>query len=687
MLRQLIKTQDTGGDRVQRRRAGLLAALLVVLILISLFSAFTTPLYLEAPLTVFESAYFYISLASTVLLVTAFYLNRRGRYPIAAALAIVVTLAGVFAFSLLTGNPINLSFLYYTITPILLASVLLSVRIAAYLSAISLLALTLLPFLVPQLPFKSVPIEFVGINALIIFVVGRFRNRVELDRQAILINQEHYLRMVMDNSHDIISHVDSRGVIRFVSPAVETVIGYPVAGLINRPLREVWADVHPDDYALALRLTETIMKENVSARIVHRYRHSDGRYLWLEAIGRPTPEADSYGHGVIFITRDITERKQMEEALSRSQTQYRAVMEQASEGILITDMDSNYLMANPSACEMLGYTQGELLTMNVRDVLAPGELERLPLQLGRVLDGAAFTNERLLRRKDGTLFTAEVTVKKLDDNRLMGIMRDVTARRQAEDQRIQLAVESERMSVLKRFVDEAASHELRTPLTIMKTSLYLLGRVSDPEKRERYLQNLETQVQHLEQAFENLLNVSQLYEPKLTLHPRALDLNQSVREVLMKQQMLAEQKQQQLDFHPAEDLPQIIGDDNVLQQAIMHLVKNAINFTPAGGRITVQTAAKGMHVLLRVTDNGIGIDQNDLPFIFEPFYRADKARQMRVGEMGLGLSLVKLIADAHHGQVRAESTPDQGSTFTLLLPIHPHPGSEPTPNGQEAGSY
>jgi PAS domain S-box-containing protein len=250
----------------------------------------------------------------------------------------------------------------------------------------------------------------------------------------------------------------------------------------------------------------------------------------------------------------------------------------------------------------------------------------------------------------------------------MLLVRDITDTKQAESQRVELAVEKERVRVLRQFVDHAASHDLRTPLTIMKTSLYLLNHVAEPDKREKYLQNLNQQVIHLEKITENILAMSQLYRANFVFSSTPLDINQIVREVLMNEQLTPAETSHAIDFVPDLTLPAIRGDANALQQAVYHLLNNALNFTPTDGRITVRTLKREpSSLLVEVEDTGIGIPEEELANIFEPFYRVDKARPLRMGEMGLGLTMVKQIAEAHGGKIEVESVPDKGSIFRLVL--------------------
>jgi two-component system phosphate regulon sensor histidine kinase PhoR len=132
---------------------------------------------------------------------------------------------------------------------------------------------------------------------------------------------------------------------------------------------------------------------------------------------------------------------------------------------------------------------------------------------------------------------------------------------------------------------------------------------------------------------------------------------------------LADGKKQNLQIGPLEGLPALGADAQKIHQVLINLLNNAISYTPEGGSITVEAKPVTAGVEISVTDNGIGIPPEDLPRIFERFYRVDKGRSRELGGTGLGLSIVKHIVEAHGGHVRVESKPGKGSCFTFFLPL------------------
>ncbi|HEY9722381.1 MAG TPA: ATP-binding protein [Oscillatoriaceae cyanobacterium] len=216
------------------------------------------------------------------------------------------------------------------------------------------------------------------------------------------------------------------------------------------------------------------------------------------------------------------------------------------------------------------------------------------------------------------------------------------------------------------------SHEMRTPLTAIRMAAESLhmGAMKDDRMRAKFLNNIQGEADRLTRLVNELLTVANLMG-RPVLHFAKFDF-----------QTLAEQVESTLQHHAnlanvrlvvtcPEDVPSIEADRDRLQQVLINLVDNAIKFTPAGGevRLDVEAAADGKLVRCRVVDSGIGIPPIDLPRIFERFYRVDKARSRVTGGVGLGLSIVKDIIEAHHGKIGVTSEVNKGTTFTIDLPI------------------
>jgi signal transduction histidine kinase len=223
------------------------------------------------------------------------------------------------------------------------------------------------------------------------------------------------------------------------------------------------------------------------------------------------------------------------------------------------------------------------------------------------------------------------------------------------------------------------SHELRTPLTAIRMAAESLqmGAMKDDRMRAKFLNNIQGEADRLSRLFNELLTVDNLMG-RPVLHMSRFELQGLADEVESTLSHHAKLANVNLVIKCPEDLPPVEADRDRLQQVLINLVDNAIKFTPASGAVTLDMSANedGKTVLCKVIDSGIGIPPIDLPRIFERFYRVDKARSRVTGGVGLGLSIVKDIIEAHHGKIVVTSEVNKGTTFNITLPIK-QPQAEP----------
>lgn len=344
-------------------------------------------------------------------------------------------------------------------------------------------------------------------------------------------------------------------------------------------------------------------------------------------------------------------------ALQKETEQSEAILQNISDAIVLTDAHSQVLYVNPAWQHLTGYTQDEALGRTPCAVL--GISREATQELGPTTrQGQTWSRVVSAQREDGTPFDCDLTVAPVLDEadelaQLVGVMRDVTEARQLAAMR-------------ERFIADAA-HDLGNPVATLQMQLSLIK--MDPDRQDEYLGLIEHQVGRLESLVRNLLILSRLDRGKLAPRFGALNLNTVVRRVLAGQRFKALQKQIQLNFEPSE-LPPLEGDAEQLERVVVNLVSNAVHYTPEGGQVHVQTNVEGRWAVLAVRDNGIGIQAEDLPHIFERFYRADDVRATMEGT-GLGLSIVKEIVTLHHGSISVESAAGAGSTFMVRLPFAP----------------
>jgi two-component system phosphate regulon sensor histidine kinase PhoR len=217
------------------------------------------------------------------------------------------------------------------------------------------------------------------------------------------------------------------------------------------------------------------------------------------------------------------------------------------------------------------------------------------------------------------------------------------------------------------------SHELRTPLAAIKAIVDTLrdGAINDQEAATDFLNRLEVEVDGMTQMVAELIELSRIETGKINLKLESVNLNLLSKEVIARLSPQADRKQVSLSAELFPDLPDVSADKERTRQVILNIVHNAIKFTPPGGRIVVSTELDGQSIMTQVSDTGIGISKQDLPHIFERFFKADKSRA--TSGSGLGLAIAKHIVQAHGGSVWVQSEQGKGSTFGFNLPLNPNP--------------
>ncbi|MDX1991696.1 MAG: PAS domain-containing sensor histidine kinase [bacterium] len=354
--------------------------------------------------------------------------------------------------------------------------------------------------------------------------------------------------------------------------------------------------------------------------------------------------------------------------LGENEERYRTLLKMSFEALLIHE-DGIVVDCNENLEQMFGYTVEEAVGRSILDFTAP-ESRRDFINRKRyaIHEG---NSETLGRRKDGTTFPVEMLERPaLYRGRLVQVvvMRDITFRDRMEKQKLELAVERERVSVLQRFISDA-SHDFRSPLTNIKTSLYLVRNLrNNPEKQLHYIDLMEQHSRRLERLLDDLLMMSRLERAADEFLLDPIDLNGLLYEISAAFQTRMPNRSGgiRLDlFHAA---PPVWADKPMLAEAVQRILENALNHTPDDGTITLRTRVQGQCVRLDVEDTGSGIEAEHMPYIFDTFFRADKARGANAGGTGLGLPIARKIIDAHDGSIEVNSVPGSGTTFSILLP-------------------
>jgi PAS domain S-box-containing protein len=408
--------------------------------------------------------------------------------------------------------------------------------------------------------------------------------------------------------------------------------------------------------------------------------------LLSETAVRDTADRYMMSRSTVF---NITDRKCAEEARRQSEERFRRYFELSLIGMAVTSPDKGWVEVNDRLCEILGYSRAELSRLTWVDVTHPDDLATAIDCFSRVMAGGTdgYSLDKRFIRKDGQIIYASVSAKCLrradgSVDCFLALVQDITGRKQAEaalrHSRDELSAANAALAKAARLKDEflaSMSHELRTPLTgILNLSEALQEQVYGPlnEKQLKSLHTIEESGRHLLELINDILDLSKIEAGQFDLQLEKCVVGDVCHSSLQLIKGIANKKRQQISFTinpPAIDL---CADARRLKQMLFNLLDNAVKFTPVGGNIGLQVEGDTEAGVVRfsVWDTGIGIAAEDLPQLFRPFIQLDSRLARQYSGTGLGLSLVQRMADLHGGSVSVESTPGQGSRFTITLPWH-----------------
>jgi PAS domain S-box-containing protein len=365
-----------------------------------------------------------------------------------------------------------------------------------------------------------------------------------------------------------------------------------------------------------------------------------------------------------------------------------AVVESSDDAIITKNLNSTITSWNPAATRMFGFTEEEALGKSIRMII-PDELQsEEDVVLAKIRAGEKVDHyETVRQRKDGTRVNISLTVSPIRDENgvIVGaskIARDIT-------ERVRLADENTRLYEMAREANRAKdeflavlSHELRTPLNaIVGYSRLLRGGVISQEKAARALETLERNATWLSQIIDDVLDVSRIVSGKIRLDVQPVELPLIVDNAVSTIQPAAEAKNIRVQTTIDPNVGPVSGDPDRLQQVVWNLVSNAVKFTPKGGRIQVRLERVNSHIEITVSDTGVGISSDFLPYVFDRFRQAEGGTTRQTGGLGLGLAIVRHIVEMHGGTVLATSAGEgKGASFAVRLPlmiVQPQPAEPP----------
>jgi PAS domain S-box-containing protein len=519
-------------------------------------------------------------------------------------------------------------------------------------------------------------------------------------QSALQASEEKYRSLLQFNNEILknapigIIRLDTELKIQYENPELESIIGLPSDETRSRAMgtdiRQIPgiqnAGLVPD--LDELQKGQSIQKEAPFSSIY-------GKKTIVKINGCPIREKGRYVGSVILV-EDITERKRAEEALAASEGRYRILAEASHDMIFIVAGEGYLEYVNGLAARQLGIRPEAIIGKKIEEMFPEAEAHRNMGNISQVLATKMpmyVENPVSFPHEDLWLGTWLIP---LQDSRgqvtsVMGVSRDITGRKQAEKELKEYSEKleekvGERTAELQQALQKAqmadrlkseflanVNHELRTPLTNLILYYQMLSAHPQDKTKER-LDVIGRELQRLRNLIENLLNLSHLEAEQLNFRLKPHDLNLIIQNLVNDRLAMAEERGLAIKMELSPSLPSVLMYDALIIQAVSNLLTNAMNYTPAGGKVYVRTEesvrAGRPGVIFCVQDTGPGINTKDLPHIFERFYRGSAGHETGAPGTGLGLAIVKEVVERHHGTIEVEnSMADHGAAFTIWLPL------------------
>ena len=404
----------------------------------------------------------------------------------------------------------------------------------------------------------------------------------------------------------------------------------------------------------------------------------DGRRLDISLTVSPVRDAEGRIIGASKVARDVTERKQAEEALRASESRFRTLAAHAPVGIFMTDAEGNYVFVNECWCEMAGLSPDQTRGRDWACALHPEDRERIVHEWRAAAEaGRQFADEYRFLTPDGKVTWLQGRAVGLCDETgqvsgYIGTLTDVTERREA----VEALREADRRK--DEFLALLA-HELRNPLAPLRNGLQVMRLApGDANALARTRAMMDRQLSHMVRLIDDLLDVSRISRNKMELRRSRVLLADVVRSAVETARPAVEAGGHQLAVSLPPEPILLNADLTRLAQVFGNLLTNSTKYTERGGQIRLTATRGGDQVVVTVQDDGIGIPASALPNIFDMFSQVDRSIERSTGGLGIGLALVKGLVEMHGGTVEAASPGQgQGSTFTVRLPVL-REGEEPS---------
>lgn len=478
-------------------------------------------------------------------------------------------------------------------------------------------------------------------------------------------NQEREAQYgILQSIIDPLVVTDCQGLITQANPAAHRFLGYAAETLLGQPLATLF---EPEEELLQCHGFDGLRNRGGIRDHETLARTRDGRLIPVLFSCAPAAGEHPKKTGLVGIFKNISDRKQAEAARSLALAEAEAarerlgtILKSVADGLLVVNLDQSIALMNTAAEKLLGVSLAQAAGRAVSEVIHDGALREQLLAATtsavgeNALDLSAGDNRTRIQAR-----SAQVTNQRGEITGVITILRDVTRERELE-------------RIKNEFISTAA-HELRTPLTSVMGYAELLitpesfGEFSTSERQD-FLREIHAKSVVLSQIINDLLDVGRIESGQpIPLQARRHDLAKTVAKVVRHFERHSPRHHFVIDSTAGEEISLVFDVDRIVQ-VLENLLSNAVKYAPGGGIVQIRLDPSAEGVQVSVTDQGIGMSQEQVERIFDKFYRAD-ATNTGVGGLGLGMSIVRSLVAAHGGDIWVKSTPGQGTSVYFTLPL------------------
>jgi len=504
-------------------------------------------------------------------------------------------------------------------------------------------------------------------NATAILQARVKAERALLSAREALEKQSQWLEITLSSIAEGVISTDVQGQVTFLNGVAGSLIGRAPEDAVGRPVAEVFSLLdegtrQPIENPALVALRNTVVP-GVSGPTTLVAR--DGLERPVEYSAAPMRDRAGGIIGSVLVLRDVTEQVRAQEV----QAWLAAIVQSSQDAVIGKSLDGIILSWNAAAERLFGYTSAGAIGRPIALIIPPEHAAEERENMARIRRGQPVEQLESHRLSSGgRAIDVALTISPVHDvtGRVIGastVARDISERKRHEEALREAARRKDEFLAL-------LAHELRNPLAPLRTALQVIRLGQDPAAASHARAVMERQLGHMVRLVDDLLDVSRVSRNQIELRPARMRLAEALSSAVETAQPGITAARHTLVVTPPATDVELVGDFTRLSQVFSNLLTNAAKYTPAGGRIWVETTLADGEVVVTVRDTGIGMSADSLPMVFEMFSQVDRSMERTTGGLGIGLALAKGLVLMHGGTIAAESPGlGKGSTFTVRLPL------------------